>query len=563
MLHAIALVFAMSLGLALAVDLLGSRARRRAMGRFGWLALVVAVWSGGELLLLAARGPGEVIAARRLLFLGPCLIPPLWLWAAWSAGGRPLGRARTAVVATTFVLEAAAYSFLWWDGSGRFMDWYALPPERGPVFAAHAVVAWSAAGLGLVSWLHFAARASSVGWLPRAAAASAALAPFVANVVYLGLDVPSFDPTPVVMATVGLVFRAVVLGGTFAPYFVSFAREELLDQIDAGLLVADVGGRVVEANAAARRLTGASSVEGESLDRLLSRARSRNGEGVAIREFPLHRRSAVAGRGAVLLDRSPDRPREQDLELSRRLSGLGFLAAGVAHEINNPLTYVMNDLASIESILAELGRGPDRDRPIRLHERALARDGLELAEESREGLRRISDTVAVLSSLGRRRHGGAARPMALAEAVAEAVEMARLGQAGRVQIVQSGDLPPVLAVRDNVVEIVLQLLTNALETDPGSVVTARLVAAGNGAAVEIADHGPGVPEAELPHVFDPFFTSKAPERRGVGLSFAHELARRHGGRLAVANRPEGGACFRLWLPAADDAGTRHRGRGAA
>jgi signal transduction histidine kinase len=552
MLHPIALGLAMAVAFGLAVDLLGHRARRRALAPFGWMAVVVALWSGGELLLVAAETPGEVIGARRLLFLGPCFFSPLWLWAAWSAAGEPLDRRRRAILWTTAALEAVAYSFLWWDESGRFMDWYARPPERGPVFLAHALLAWSATAVGFVTWLTFAIRAAHAGWLPRIAAVGAALVPFAANVVYLGLGVPDFDPTPLALVAVGLVFRAVVLGGTFAPYFVSFAREELLDQIDAGILVADVTGRVVEANAAALRLTGVTRAEGEDLERLLSRARSRAGEALVCREFELHRRAAVAGRGAVLVERGSDRHREQDLELGRRLAGLGFLAAGVAHEINRPLGSLRGDLGSVEAILDQLGQAsPDGD-PIDLARRSLAREGIDLVQESREGLHRIEQTMSLVSGLANRQHGRDGKVFSIVESAAQAVDLARLGQASRVRMVQDGVLPRVRVVRENVVEILLQLLTNALESDEGGVIEMRLFPAAGGATVEVRDRGPGIPEAELAHVFDPFFTTKSPDRRGLGLSFAQELARRHGGRLSVANRDEGGACFRLWLPAAED-----------
>lgn len=550
MLQPIALFVATAVGFALAVDLLGSRARRRAMAPFGWMAVVVTLWSAGELLLLQASTPGEVIAARRVLFLGPCLLPPLWLWAAWSASGRPLGRGQLAVLWSIAAFEIASYSFLWWDPSGRFLDWYARPPQRGPVFGVHTAVAWTAAGLGLIAWLRFAARASEAGRLPRAAAAGAAVAPFAANLVYLGLGIPSFDPTPIVMMGVGVVFRAVVLGGTFAPYFVSFARSELLDQLDAGILVADVAGRVVEANAAARRLTGVARAEGKPLERLVSLARSQTGGAIVCREFPLRRRSAVAGRGAVLVERGVDRHREQDLELGRRLAGLGFVAAGVAHEVGRPLGALIGDLDSVEAILEEIDREARPDAPTKLRRRALAREGIDLLEDSREDLQRIEQTVGLLGALATRQHEDSPERVALMEPVSQAMDFARLGQRGRVQLVQHGEIPVVHAVRESVVEIVLQLLTNALETDHGSVVQIRLSAMDEGAAVDVLDRGPGIPEDDIPHLFDPFFTTKSPDRRGLGLSFAQELARRHGGRLSASNRPGGGACFRLWLPAA-------------
>jgi len=552
MLHEIGLVLAVGVSGAVAVDLLGSRPRRRAMAPYGLMAAAVSLWAAGELLLLGADTPGEVIAARRILFLGPCFFSPLWLWAAWSASGRPLAGAVRVVVIAALALGGLFWSTLWWERSGLFFAWYARPPERGPLFLVHGVLAWAMIVAGLVVWLRFAVRASAAGPWQRGVAAGAAVLPLLANGVYLLGDVPASDPTPLVLAAAVLAFRAVVLGGTFAPYFVSFARAELLDQIDAGLLVADVTGRVVEANAAARRLTGTSRPVGEPLEALLARARHRAGTGLAWREFPLRRRATFAGRGAVLLDRSEERDRERDREVGHRLQGLGFLAAGVAHEINNPLTYVMADVESLEEILAALADPAPPDPAAWQRRAARTQEGLELVDECRDGLRRIEQTVAFLSGLATRQHRSAPRTVTLREPVAQAVDMARLGQGGRIHVVQRGHLPPVRAVPEDVVQIVLQLLANALEVDPEGAVEVRMAPWRNGVRVEVLDGGPGIPEAELAHVFDPYFTTKAPEGQGLGLAFAHELARRHGGGLSAANRPGGGACFSLWLPAAEE-----------
>ena len=71
-------------------------------------------------------------------------------------------------------------------------------------------------------------------------------------------------------------------------------------------------------------------------------------------------------------------------------------------------------------------------------------------------------------------------------------------------------------------------------------------------SVRVCDGGPGIPEDDLPHVFDPFFTTRRPgPNLGLGLSLCWELARRNGGRLEAENRPEGGAAFTLWLPVAE------------
>ena len=70
------------------------------------------------------------------------------------------------------------------------------------------------------------------------------------------------------------------------------------------------------------------------------------------------------------------------------------------------------------------------------------------------------------------------------------------------------------------------------------------------ASVRVADQGPGIAEHDLPHLFEPFYTTRRPgTHMGLGLSLCWELARRSGGRLEAENRPGGGAAFTLWLPA--------------
>ena len=114
-------------------------------------------------------------------------------------------------------------------------------------------------------------------------------------------------------------------------------------------------------------------------------------------------------------------------------------------------------------------------------------------------------------------------------------------------------LPPVRADRDQMVQVLLNLVRNAEEAMRGGG-TLRLAAHRDGDAVliQVSDTGPGIAEGDLAHVFEPYFTTKE-SGTGLGLAIAERIVREHGGRLEVASRPGAGATFTIRLPAAPSA----------
>jgi signal transduction histidine kinase len=104
-------------------------------------------------------------------------------------------------------------------------------------------------------------------------------------------------------------------------------------------------------------------------------------------------------------------------------------------------------------------------------------------------------------------------------------------------------------------QVVLNLLSNAYEAivavqREGQILVSAGTARdldGDWVRVEVVDNGPGIPETHLTRIFEPFYTTKA-TGSGYGLYLASEILREHGGRLTAQNRPQGGACFSLWLP---------------
>jgi signal transduction histidine kinase len=239
--------------------------------------------------------------------------------------------------------------------------------------------------------------------------------------------------------------------------------------------------------------------------------------------------------------------------MATRLEALGVLTAGVAHEINNPLTYVSANLTFLEPLIEAVARAPLAEAlPVAL--RPLAADAPQLVADAREGAERIQRVVEQLALFAQARvleEPAAAKATDLRVAAERAAAMACFGKRVRPIGVRAPDHPALArAIESEVIHIVFHLLRNAMQMGGEDVpITVEIASRGDEVFVRIADQGPGIAERDLPHVFEPFFTTRRPGAHlGLGLSLCWELARRSGGRLDAENRPTGGAAFTLWLP---------------
>ena len=221
---------------------------------------------------------------------------------------------------------------------------------------------------------------------------------------------------------------------------------------------------------------------------------------------------------------------------SERLSAIGELVAGVAHEINNPLQTIVG---SVELMLEE------RPSPAMLRDLELVR---------REGMRAGQIVRNLLSFV--RRSAPDRAPSDLNEIVATTVQVREFHlQQNNIAISASLHKGPlqVLANREEIQQIVLNLLLNAEQaiqvSGRGSRITIRTYKAGRQYVMEVADDGPGISAQVRGRVFEPFFTTKeVGEGTGLGLSISHGIAAAHGGTLELCD-VDAGACFRLLLPA--------------
>lgn len=243
---------------------------------------------------------------------------------------------------------------------------------------------------------------------------------------------------------------------------------------------------------------------------------------------------AVGSHLAVISDLSERRRLERQLVQSGKLAAIGQLAAGVAHEINNPLFAI---LGLVEFVLADVEPGSKAHERLELVHRT--------ALEIKEIVRALLDFA--------RESSDEQRVVALDDVVRETVDLVRRTSANRgVEIVQEPADGPFLVhgSPNQLKQIFLNLLANARQALPdGGTVTLRLERDGDWVVATVRDTGPGVDPEALPRIFEPFFTTRrADGGTGLGLSVSLGIAEAHGGSLTAGEASGGGAAFTLTLP---------------
>jgi PAS domain S-box-containing protein len=380
-----------------------------------------------------------------------------------------------------------------------------------------------------------------------------------------------------------------------------------------GVIVADSQGRITLFNPAAEKIFGvaSSAVLGQPFDRLIPGVFAPAGSG----STPAHdgpgpngRVPTVVGKTVELLGRRPG-GEEFPLELSlsavnvagerqyigsirdqrerqrmramltqsEKLASIGLLSAGVAHEINNPLAYVANNLAVLERDLAGVFQ------MVNLYEQArptlessapellaqieglseeidwnYVRDNLHrMLGRTREGVQRVANIVSNLRGLART-STTKMETVLIADLLESALEMIR-GRMRRgnieIQINHAPDVPRLTCVASQISQVILNLLINAIQAIEGTgratggLIRFETRLSGDSVEIAIGDNGCGIEPAALPQLFDPFFTTKSVgEGTGLGLSISHGIVTGHGGRIEVESRPGELTWFRLYLP---------------
>ena len=555
MLYDLGLLVTVAISGWLALDLLTSTGLRRRGLSVAFLAVACGLWAAGDLLLGSVGTAGELERAFRITYVGVTLLPVAWLAVSGQAA-RPRWWSHAAPV----LVAASApmvffYSLLYWGDPALFVDPRFAPPHRGPLFWVMTAYSWSLIATGLWYFVRAALRLRLASPSRMAMLLAGALTPLFGNALYLGagvLGVAMADPTPVLLGFGALMIRMTVIDSGLALYL-PMARAELLEQVEVGVLVADLEGRVVDANWAARRIVGATDLIGGRIDDWIEEACRRDGAAVEVRRFPLRSAVAIVGSAAFLADRRDAQHAERRLALAARLEALGFLTAGIAHEVNNPLAFIRANLGQLEKLARELAVPAVAER-LPAAARTLVAESAELVSDTQEGVERIAQLVSRLRRFARSEPAGQATATAvdLGHVADAAVAMAGIGLPAEAIRCFVGSAPPVRAVEGELVQIALNLLVNAVQASEATPqVEVEVAAAEGGVVLCVRDRGCGISDDVLPRIFDPFFTTK-PQGigTGLGLSLSYDLARRNGGRLEAANRTGGGAEFTLWLPSA-------------
>lgn len=228
--------------------------------------------------------------------------------------------------------------------------------------------------------------------------------------------------------------------------------------------------------------------------------------------------------------------KDRELERRQRLAALGELAAGVAHEVRNPLGAIQLYSGLLRKELQE------------------ADPALSLIEKIEAGIRAIDcvvqDTLALAPSRCR------LDTLDVLELIDQACESCRpVLEAHGVRVVVRSPAGAALvrANRDGLRRVLVNIIANAAEVSPrGAAVEIGVACENDEVRVLVSDHGPGLPEDALDRIFDPFFTTKE-HGTGLGLTIAHRLVEAHGGRLTARNAPHDGAQFEIVLPTAEAA----------
>ena len=251
--------------------------------------------------------------------------------------------------------------------------------------------------------------------------------------------------------------------------------------------------------------------------------------------FPLRDyKGDVVGVCTISRDITEERRLQRQLVQSDKLAAIGKLAAGVAHEVNNPLTGV---LAYAEDLLEEMKDDADRADDCRviiretLRCREIVRNLLDFARQTTRRFEKTDLKRVVENTLALVRGQATFRDITIERNLAEG-------------------LPAVSGDERQLEQVILNFLVNAADAMNGKgkiEISTDVVDGGNYCQVAVADNGPGIPKDAIGRIFEPFFSTKTASH-GLGLAVSWGIVEQHGGRIEVKNREEGGTIFEVVLP---------------
>ena len=238
--------------------------------------------------------------------------------------------------------------------------------------------------------------------------------------------------------------------------------------------------------------------------------------------------------GLMIWEVTEQKQLQEQLIQAEKLAGLGTLASGMAHEINNPMQGILS--------LAEIIQDEDAPQKIRQHARDIEKFSSHVATVIRE-----------FCSYARPSTREPVQDLDVAERLGDAVKMVQLSpHFGEIEVAtRFRPVPPIRGRRTEIEQVFVNLIGNAVQAMHGhGRLTLATDSTADGVRVRISDTGPGIPKAILGKIFDPFFTTKEPGKgTGLGLSIVQKILERYEGRISVQSEEGKGATFTVTFPA--------------
>jgi PAS domain S-box-containing protein len=533
------------------------------------------LWSFFEVVWNTADDPHTVLQLVRLSSIGWVAIGPIALHLFFELTGQPQHRVWR-VLPVLYAISAAFFAIdlaTPWMHEAVVRTSWGWGYRFGPAYLPFYLFTVSCLSAALVLGFREVRNSTSQGERRQARWLMVGIGvPLVVASATDGL-LPLFGHQPPRLGTTSFAFLGATIAWGFYRHGYSLLvpgafASEILEILPDGVALLRLDGRIRSVNEGMARLVGvaARSLEGRPLAELLPDAHLVPDAALRERECALASRVGplpVSVSTAVLRDKQQDpiglvlvardlreiTSLRSRLITSGRLAAVGQLAAGIAHEINNPIAYVSANLGSLRALLAGIADG----KPDAATLRETLREGQELVDESLDGVERVAVIVRDVKSFSHA--GGGPREVVELNPLLDAVlrvAAPQLRYGGMIER-RYAEIPPVLGDSQELKQVFLNLVLNAsqalAEQQAIRIVTMH---EGDRVVVCVEDEGCGIPPALLGQIFDPFFTTKVVgEGTGLGLSIAYQIVRKHGGELTVDSAPGQGTRCRVELPAAE------------
>ena len=263
--------------------------------------------------------------------------------------------------------------------------------------------------------------------------------------------------------------------------------------------------------------------------------------------------------------------KQKQLIQSEKLSSLGQLVSGCAHEINNPIQFILGNMRifyeAFEKIIPILDKQADENPNLTLArlKYPFFREHIKiLLDDMTNGAIRIRDIVADLKTFARRDEGRLDEEVDINEVVRVCIRLIH-NKIKRYRVEEDLEpaLPKILGSENKLEQVVTATIINAAEalgdcTDGTIKITTRVEDDGMGICLSILDNGPGMTDEIKNRIFDPFFTTKQNYGTGLGLSISYGIIDEHGGYIEVESEPGKGAAFRFYLPVKQKEGIENK-----